>query len=58
MNELKQLIHHNLTVVFNTRTYTENKAALQECIAIMNSICDMLDRIAEEETKNAEDDES
>lgn len=49
MNELKGLIHHNLTKVYDTRTYTENQAALQECIAIMNTICQMLDKIAEDE---------
>lgn len=55
MNELKALIHHNLTKVYDTRTYTENQAALQECIAIMNTICEMLDKIAEDETTPEED---
>lgn len=55
MNELKGLIHHNLTNVYNTRTYTENQTALQECIAIMNSICNMLDAIVKEDlTRKAE----
>lgn len=51
MNELKQLIHHNLTKVYITRTYTENQTALQQCIAIMNIICNMLDSIAQEDQK-------
>lgn len=55
MNELKGLIHHNLTNVYDTRTYTENQTALQECIAIMNSICNMLDAIVKEDlTRKAE----
>ena len=55
MNELKRLIHHNLTKVFDSRTYIENQTALQQCIAIMNTICNMLDSIAEEdEDKNDE----
>lgn len=55
MNELKNLIHHNLTKVYDTRTYTENEAALQECIAMMNVICQMLDKIAEDETPPEDD---
>lgn len=55
MNELKQLIHHNLTVVYPTRTYVENQTALQECIAIMNIICTMLESIAKEDEKHKEE---
>ena len=55
MNDLKRLIHHNLTKVFDSRTYIENQTALQQCIAIMNTICNMLDSITEEdEDKNDE----
>ena len=52
MNELKSLIHHNLTVVYSTRTYVENQTALQECIAIMNIICTMLESIVKEDEKH------
>lgn len=57
MNELKELVHHNLTKVFNTRTYIENQTALAQCVAIMNTICDMLDSIAKEDDHKSEDDD-
>ena len=56
MNELKELVHHNLTKVFNTRTYIENQTALAQCVAIMNTICDMLDSIAKEDDHKDDED--
>lgn len=55
LNELKSLIHYYLTVTFDTKSYIENQISYQECLAILNTINEMLKNV--KKSQNAQEEQ-
>lgn len=53
LTELKTLIHYNLTVTFPTKSYIENQITYQECLAVLNTVEEMLKTV--EKTSNSDE---